>query len=197
MKRILVCLFAAFVWLPPASALELRQCDLRVVFTGKDVAATELPRSRFRAWSRADTERNALGGLANITRYCGQIMVFGNYRAIPKYCRDKPQALLDSKKLAAGLTGFKFTMGREALKAAVCKSPSLGKVKAPDGEGAKMDKRVIPGFRLYLTRVAGAACTDQDLTRVMTLTVFCKTPKDAKVRDRRGGAGWTLYRVVE
>ena len=95
----------------------------------------------------------------------------------------------DPKRQAAGLTGFNFTLGREALKAAVCASPGLGKVAEPEGEGGKMDKRVIRGFRLYMTRVAGAACTDQNLAPVMTLTVFCKTPKSAKVQDRRGREG--------
>lgn len=197
MKRMLIGSLITFAWLPQAVALEFRQCDLRVVFTGQGVAMTELPRSRFQAWSRADTARNALVGVANITRYCGQIMVFGNYRTVPNYCRDKPAAMRDPKRQAAGLTGFNFTLGREALKAAVCASPGLGKVAEPEGEGGKMDKRVIRGFRLYMTRVAGAACTDQNLAPVMTLTVFCKTPKSAKVQDRRGREGWTLYRVVD
>lgn len=181
-----------------ARALELHQCSLRIAFTAEGVQPVELPRSRFQSWSRAKNARDAALGQANVTRYCAQMMVFGNYSRVPAYCRDKPGLLMDPKKQATGLKGFAFLRGRAALKEAVCARPAVGKPAGRQGTDEATDKRVLIGFRLFVNQRGGTGkCPDHNVIPVMTLTVYCRMPNGSKVRDRRGGAGWTLYRFVK
>lgn len=200
MTRLFLLLCGAAACIAPqiSHALELNRCQLRIVVAGEGINPVELPRSRFTAWSRADTARNARVGLANHTRYCALTMVFGNYRRVPKYCHEKPAALKDPTKIAAAMVGFKFTLGREALKEAVCAKAGLAAAANAPNKDAAMDRRRIKAARVYINQVGGPGkCPDNTIVQMKSLTLYCRTPRDAAgLKDRRTSDGWVLYRVV-
>ncbi|PCJ41327.1 MAG: hypothetical protein COA99_08990 [Moraxellaceae bacterium] len=154
------------------SASEFRKCGFEVRIVGGNLADTKVLGSEFIAWGRVGlTTNNARLANRYVQNYASACVrhAFSNvdYDSVSGACKFNPK-VHDSDALSdGGVSGFKLTKARSALKETICKSYAGQRV-------GQNETLTIPGFKAYIKKTSGNGhCPSADFIGPMSLRLQC------------------------